>query len=107
MAEWLNVVKLSLKKQTEAGAWQASRMLHAGEAEAFVLSKQKNAEWFLTDDAATRLLVSVLSTEIRGSSGAVLRNAAKRHINGEETEEALDGLRQSSLRLSENIYNEA
>jgi predicted nucleic acid-binding protein len=105
--EWLNVVKLSLKEQTEAGAWQASRRLHAGEAEAIVLSEQKNAEWLLTDDPATRLFVSVLGIEVRGSLGVVLWNAAKRHINREETEEALDGLRQSSLWLSENIYREA
>lgn len=105
--EWLNVVKLSPKEQAEAGAWQASRGLHAGEAEAVVLSKQKNADWFLTDDTATRVFVSVLGIEIRGSLGVILWSAARRHINREETEEALNRLRQSSLCLSEKIYKEA
>jgi predicted nucleic acid-binding protein len=72
-----------------------------------VLSKQKNADWFLTDDAATRLFVSMLGIEVHGSLGVVLWNVAKRHINRKETEEALDRLHQSSLWLSENIYREA
>jgi predicted nucleic acid-binding protein len=105
--EWLHVVNLSLKEQTEAGAWQTAGGLHAGEAEAIVLSKQKNADWFLTDDAATRLFVSMLGIEVHGSLGVVLWNAAKRHINRKETEEALDRLHKSSLWLSENIYREA
>ena len=105
--EWLHIVNLSLKEQSEAGVWQTAGGLHAGEAEALVLSKQKNADWFLTDDAATRLFVSMLGIEVHGSLGVVLWNAAKRHINRKETEEALDRLHQSSLWVSENIYREA
>jgi uncharacterized protein len=105
--EWINVAELSPKEQTDAGAWQASRGLHAGEAEAIVLARQKNANWFLTDDAATRLFISVFGIEIRGSLGVVLWSAAKGYISREQTEEALSRLRQSTLRLSENIYKEA
>lgn len=104
---WLHVVDLSPKEQNEAGAWRTAGGLHAGEAEAVVLSKQKNSDWFLTDDAATRLFVSMLGIEVHGSLGVILWNAAKRNINREETEEALDNLRQSSLWLSPKIYVEA
>jgi len=105
--EWLHIVNLSLKEQSEAGAWQRAGGLHAGEAEAIVLSKQKNADWFLTDDAATRLFVSMLGIEVHGSLGVVLWNAAKRYINRNETEAALYRLQQSTLWLSEKIYMEA
>jgi predicted nucleic acid-binding protein len=51
---------------------ETAKVLHTGEAEAIVLSKQKNADWFLTDDEATRLFVSKLSIEVRGLLGVVL-----------------------------------
>jgi len=56
---------------------QAAGGLHDGEAEALVLARKKRADWFLTDDAATRLFVSLLGIEVHGSLGIVLWNAAK------------------------------
>jgi predicted nucleic acid-binding protein len=61
--EWLQVVRLSHNEQNEAGMWQTAGGLHAGEAEALVLAKQKRTDWFLTDDSATRLFVSYLMTD--------------------------------------------
>lgn len=105
--EWLQVVKLSSKEQNEAEVWQAAGGLHSGEAEAFVLARQKNAAWFLTDDAATRLFVSLLGMEVHGSLGILLWNAAHRYLSRKETEDALKRLKQSSLWLSPRIYQEA
>jgi len=105
--DWLRVVKLSPKEQNESGRWQAAGGLHAGEAEALVLARQKKADWFLTDDAATRLFVSLLGIEVHGSLGIVLWNAAHRFLNRKEAEAALKGLEQSSLWLSAKIYQEA
>ncbi|MFO8089647.1 MAG: hypothetical protein R6U13_07420 [Desulfatiglandaceae bacterium] len=39
--------------------WKRSGDLHDGEAEALVLARRKKADWFLTDDSATRLFVSL------------------------------------------------
>jgi predicted nucleic acid-binding protein len=104
---WLQVIRLAGNEESEAGVWQAAGRLHAGEAEALVLARKKRADWFLTDDAATRLFVSLLGIEVHGSLGIVLWNAAKRHITRKETEEALHRLEQSSLWLSKKIYEEA
>ncbi len=104
---WLQVIRLAGNEQSEAGVWQAAGRLHAGEAEALVLARQKKADWFLTDDAATRLFVSILGIEVHGPLGIVLWSAAKRHITRKETEEALNRLEQSSLWLSKKIYEEA
>jgi predicted nucleic acid-binding protein len=84
--EWLQVVRLSHNEQNEAGMWQTAGGLHAGEAAALVLAKQKRADWFLTDDSAARLFVSLLGLEVHGSLGIILWNAAQRYINREETE---------------------
>ena len=105
--EWLQVVKLSSNEQNEASVWQAAGGLHAGEAETLALARQKRADWFLTDDAATRLFVSLLGMEVHGSLGIILWNAAHSHIDRKETEKALERLEQSSLWLSERIYQEA
>jgi predicted nucleic acid-binding protein len=105
--EWLQVIRLAGTEVSQAGIWQTAGGLHAGEAEALVLARQKKAEWFLTDDAATRLFVSMLGIEVHGSLGIILWSAAKRHITRKKTEEALNRLEQSSLWLSKKIYKEA
>ena len=82
--------------------WQA-----AGEAEALVLARRKKADWFLTDDSATRLFVSLLGMEVHGSPGVILWNAAHGYLNCNETKQVLKRLEQSSLWLSAKIYQEA
>jgi predicted nucleic acid-binding protein len=105
--EWIQVIKLSATEQNEAEIWRAAGGLHDGEAEAIVLARKKNADWFLTDDSATRLFVCLLGLEVHGSLGIILWSAAHRYISRKETEKALDRLEQSSLWLSSKIYNEA
>lgn len=105
--EWLQVVRLSPQEQIEAQVWQGSGDLHAGEAEALVLARRKHVDWFLTDDSATRLFISLLGMEVHGSLGVILWNAAHRHLSHEEAADALNCLQASSLWLSERIYKEA
>jgi predicted nucleic acid-binding protein len=105
--EWLQIVQLALHEREEARIWQASGDLHAGEAEALVLARRKQADWFLTDDSATRLFISLLGMEVHGSLGVILWNAAHRHLSSEEAAGALNRLKASSLWLSERIYHEA
>ena len=105
--EWLTVVKLTHEEQNESLSWRTAGGIHAGEAEALVLSRRKHADWLLTDDAATRIFVSMLGIEVHGSLGIVLWNAAKKYLTKNEAEKALYRLVQSSLWLSENIFKEA
>ena len=79
--EWLQVVSLSPHEKKEAGIWRKSGDLHDGEAEALVLARKKNADWFLTDDSTTRLFVSLLGMEVHGSVGVILWNAAHKHLS--------------------------
>jgi predicted nucleic acid-binding protein len=87
--------------------WKEVGDLHAGEAEALVLARREKADWFLTDDSATRLFVSLLGMEVHGSLGVILWNTAHRHLSRAETEQALNDLEASSLWLSTRIYQEA
>jgi predicted nucleic acid-binding protein len=105
--EWLQVVELQPHERKEAEMWQAAGDLHAGEAEALVLARRKNADWFLTDDATTRLFVSLLGMEVHGSLGIILWNAAKGYLSREETESALKRLEATALWLSERVRREA
>jgi len=105
--EWLQISTLTSHEQKEAGIWKESGDLHDGEAEALVLARRKKADWFLTDDATTRLFVSLLGIEVHGSLGVILWNAAHGHLLREEAEQALDSLAASSLWLSARIYREA
>jgi predicted nucleic acid-binding protein len=105
--EWLQVVELHPDERKEAEMWQAAGGLHAGEAEALVLARRKNADWFLTDDATTRLFVSLLGMEVHGSLGIILWNAAKGYLSREDTESALKRLEATSLWLSERVRREA
>ena len=105
--EWLQVVELQPHERKEAEMWQAAGDLRAGEAEALVLARRKNADWFLTDDATTRLFVSLLGMEVHGSLGIILWNAAKGYLSREETESALKRLETTSLWLSERVRREA
>jgi len=105
--EWLQVVELHPHERKEAEMWQAAGGLHAGEAEALVLARRKKSDWFLTDDATTRLFVSLLGMEVHGSLGIILWNAAKGYLGREETESALKRLEATSLWLSERIRREA
>jgi predicted nucleic acid-binding protein len=104
---FLQIVKLEPHERKQADMWQTAGDLHAGEAEALVLARRKKADWFLTDDATTRLFVSLLGLEVHGSLGIILWNAAKGFSGRDEAESALERLEATSLWLSDGIRREA
>jgi len=104
---FLQIVDLEPHERKQADIWQTAGDLHAGEAEALVLARRKKADWFLTDDATTRLFVSLLGLEVHGSLGIVLWNAAKGYLDRNDAESAMNRLEASSLWLSDRIRREA
>jgi hypothetical protein len=107
MPEWLNVVELSPSTRDRVEAWVRTGLLDIGEAEAIGLTIQLNADWFLTDDAAARLVARTLGLEVHGSLGVILWAVAKRHINRSEAEVLLMRLANSSLWVSPRILKKA
>ena len=78
-----------------------------GEAEAIVLSKRLNPDWFLTDDTEARILANSMGIEVHGSLGVVLWSAAVGHLNYSESKKALDRLSKTSLWISKDILSQA
>ena len=106
--EWIRIDALDSEAARLAIAWEASGILHAGEAESVALARQVECDWYLTDDAAARIFASPLGLEVHGTIGIVLWAAANRFINRLETESLLDRLvAGSSLWVSPRIVAEA
>ena len=105
--DWITVTLVTASYDPQATRWQQVRLLDAGEAEVIALAQQLNAQWFLTDDAAARVLATSLGLEVHGSLGLVLWSAAMRYLSHGEAESALDRLAQSSLWISVGVLAEA
>jgi predicted nucleic acid-binding protein len=104
---WVRVTPLEAAHASQAQAWEKAGLLDRGEAEALALARQLNADWFLTDDTAARVLSASLGVEVHGSLGIVLWAAATGHLNRAQAEVALDGLAASTLWLSARVLKEA
>ena len=104
---WLQVRSLEPNHLGTALDWQESGILHAGEAESLALARQTGADWYLTDDAAARLLASSLGVEVHGSLGVVLWAAATGHLSQDDARTCLRKLAGSSLWISKRVLVEA
>jgi len=107
LPSWLKVQTPSSDAQQRALAWQCAGLLHGGEAEALALAGEIKPDWFLTDDAAARLMAESLRIEVHGSIGVVLWTAANKLVGIVETETHLAGLEKSSLWMSPRVRAEA
>src|SRR5437667_10350625 len=87
--------------------WQHAGLLHGGEAEALALAVELKPDWFLTDDAAARLMAESLNIEVHGSIGVLLWVAANKLVKESEAKSFLAGLEQSSLWMSPKVRAEA
>src|ERR1043165_8540065 len=56
LPNWIRLENLSSGAQHRSLTWQQSGLLHGGEAEALALAEEVRPDWFLTDDAAARLI---------------------------------------------------
>jgi predicted nucleic acid-binding protein len=92
---------------TQAEDWCKAGLVHRGEAQAIALCRQVAADFFLTDDAAARLLANTLGVQARGSLGVVLWLAGQRTILPVDAEHYLDRLANSSLWLAPRVLAEA
>ncbi len=105
--EWAKRQALSPENQQRALQWRRAGLLHGGEAESLALALETKPDWFLTDDAAARLMAESLGVEVHGSIGVVLWAAANNRIKKPEAEKYLAGLEQSSLWISPKVRAQA
>ncbi|MGO8927106.1 MAG: hypothetical protein ACLQU3_09485 [Limisphaerales bacterium] len=103
LPDWLKLHTLSHAVQQRTVGWQQAGLLHGGEAEALAVALEVAPDWFLTDDAAARLLAESLKLETHGSLGVVLWAAANRLVAKAEAEAYLTALENSSLWTSPRV----
>lgn len=104
---WIRVEALASEFAERAVLWQASGVLHSGEAESLALAEQIGADWYLTDDATARVLASSLGLEVHGTVGMVVWAAASEIVDGPTAHTLLNKLVNSSLWISPRVYAEA
>ena len=107
LPDWVEVRALDDTFSDDAQAWIHAGLLDAGEAYALGLARQVAANWFLTDDTAARLVAQQEGLEVHGSLGVVLWAAAVGHLDRSTAEAGLDGLRDSSLWISQSVLRQA
>ncbi len=100
---WLKVSDPPSDRLAVLEPWIESGIIHAGEAAALALARHVDAAWFLTDDAAARLLGSTLGLEVHGSLGIILWAAASGSLDESISVELLNALIGSSLWVSPRI----
>ena len=100
---WARVATLTNDAREMADQWQQAGLLHLGEAEALALSLDMHPDWFLTDDAAARLMAESFGLETHGSLGVVLWASANSLIRRDEAEKLLAALGSSTLWVSPRI----
>lgn len=105
--DWIHIGLLKQDELDRAEVLSLSGILDDGEAEAVILAKRLNAEWFLTDDTEARIFADSLGIEVHGSLGIVLWSAAVGNLSYEEAKDALDRLSKTSLWISKNILSQA
>jgi predicted nucleic acid-binding protein len=104
---WVNLAALDVSSAKVSLHWIRAGLLDPGEAQALALALQVKADWFLTDDAAARLVAQQQGLEVHGSVGVILWGAATGHFLRTETERSLEALSRSSLWISSRILEEA
>ena len=105
--DWIQIEPLRPNEAEKAESLFLSGLLDAGEAEAIILAKRLNAEWFLTDDTEARIFANSLGIEVHGSLGIVLWAAAAGYLSYNESNDALDRLSKTSLWISKDILSQA
>jgi predicted nucleic acid-binding protein len=102
------VVEVEAKWHQRALEWVSTGYVDLGEAMALALTLQVRANWFLTDDAAARVLASSLGIEVHGSLGVVLASAAYGYLSYTHAREAINALAfESTLWVSNRVVQAA
>ena len=69
---WVRIARLSEEAARQAEQMRTIGELGLGEAEAIALARSLPPDWLLTDDAAARLVASLLGLEVHGSLGVIV-----------------------------------
>ncbi len=104
LPDWIHIQPLDAQSSAQAETWIQNDLVDPGEAEAFGLAVQKHSDWLLTDDAKARQFAESLGLDVHGSIGLLLWAIASGYVeNREQAYRMLNGLKRSSLWISERV----
>ena len=86
---------------------QAISGLDDGESEAIVLADEKKSDVLIIDERKGRMVAQKLGITITGTVGVLVQANNEGMITKDEAESCLEFLRQSNIRLSEKLVQEA
>lgn len=104
LPNWIQIYELTARAAGQVERWVRNDDVDLGEAEAIALALQQHSDWLLTDDAEARQFAEGLGLEVHGSIGLLLWAVVAGHIkNRAQAHQTLNGLRRSSLWISERV----
>jgi predicted nucleic acid-binding protein len=103
---YMQIATVSVKERLWMELCQSAG-LGTGEAEAIAIARSVHADWLLTDDAAARVVGTLMELEVHGSLGVILWAAAAGHVDRDRAFRLLERLPKSSLWISPRILDEA
>ena len=104
---WLRFGVLDHSYRYLAHQWFEERHLDYGESEAVALSRQLQADWFLTDDRAAGRFAQSMGIEVHGGIRVILEVAILGKISQVDAHRALDDLANTSLWVSPGVMDSA
>ena len=108
LPEGVRVHEVTPRFSSRATQWIQKDEIDVGEAEAIALALQQRSDWLLTDDAQARQFAERLGLEVHGSIGLLLWAVASGFVeNREQAHRMLNGLKRSTLWISERVVAEA
>jgi len=108
LPDWIQIHELTPQSNSQVRKWIKNDDVDIGEAEAIALALQQHSDWLLTDDAQARQFAESLGLEVHGSIGLLLWAVASGLVeNREQAYRMLNGLKRSSLWISERVATAA
>lgn len=104
---WLTTHSLTEENMKRSNALAQITGIDVGEAQAIILTKQKNEKLVLVDQANAREAARKLGLKPRGTIYIIITAMKRKLVTREEAKQALENLIEANFHMSVKIYRDA